>query len=104
MLPRGLYEMLPWTYLVAGVLGALLIESTLMMIGAMLLISAGMLTLFMRYQYRRGIGDVAVERAERRCGDDRRQRMAVVFPMLDNSGQLILADRRVSDRREEIYG
>jgi hypothetical protein len=99
MLPRTLYELMPWIYLATGIISGLLIDSTLILIAAMLLISAGVLTLVLRCHYRRGPGESAIASSDRRRGSDRRRRDALSFPTIDNAGNLVMHNRRRGDRR-----
>lgn len=100
MLPRSLYEVLPYLYIATGLAGGLLVESSLIMIASMLLISAGLVTLYMRYQHRCPPG-LKSSRTERRCGGDRRRQHLLSFPLIDNRGVVITSDRRIGDRRQQ---
>jgi hypothetical protein len=55
MLPKILYELLPFIYLSAGVGSGVMINSTIVIIASILLIAAGVLVLSMRIRYRRKI-------------------------------------------------
>jgi len=111
MLPRSLYELLPYLYLVIGVVSGLSIESSLILAASLLLILAGLLTLFMRWNYREDRRRYNQERhqaaAGSRCrpqndmrqGGDRRQRPAMHFPLTDTAGRLIRQERRHRERR-----
>ncbi|NOQ70154.1 MAG: hypothetical protein GQ573_08610 [Gammaproteobacteria bacterium] len=55
MLPKILYELLPFIYLSAGVGSGVIINSTIVIIASILLIAAGVLVLSMRIRYRRKI-------------------------------------------------
>lgn len=55
MLPKVLYELLPYLYLSLGAGSGLVINSTIVMIGSFILIVAGMLIIAMRVSYRRKI-------------------------------------------------
>ena len=102
MLPRSLYELLPYLYMAAGVGSALLIDSGIIMIASALLVSAGILTLFLRYQYRRQTQEVTPA-TERRTGQDRRQAAAAMFPLVDFAGNTVEYDRRSGDRRHQLH-
>ncbi len=116
MLPRSLYELLPYLYLVIGAASGLMIESSLILIASLLLISAGLLTLFMRWNYREEkklrqqqtatATETAVRQARRamdapdkRSGRDRRKREASHFPLTDYAGRLVQYERRRRERR-----
>ena len=103
MMPRGLYELLPYLYIAAGITGGLMIDTSLIMIGSLLLVSAGLLTLYMRFQHRSGRFATEQIAGERRRGD-RRRRNVSDFPLVDSAGQLIIADRRIGDRRMRAQG
>ena len=53
MLPRVLYELLPYAYLVVGISGSVLVDSNVIFIASVLLMSAGILVILMRYRFRR---------------------------------------------------
>lgn len=55
MLPKMLYEMLPFIYLSLGIGGGVAINSIIVFIGSVLLMVAGILVLSMRISYRREI-------------------------------------------------
>ncbi len=55
MLPRMLYELLPFIYLGVGLGGSVLINSAIVFIASILLSMAGILVLTMRIRYRRQI-------------------------------------------------
>ncbi len=55
MLPKVLYEMLPFIYLSLGIGGGVAINSIIVFIGSVLLMAAGILVLSMRISYRREI-------------------------------------------------
>lgn len=54
MLPKMLYELLPYIYLSVGV-GGVSVSSALIIVGSVILMSTGVLVLFMRYSYRQSI-------------------------------------------------
>lgn len=115
MLPRSLYELLPYLYLVVGAVTGLLIKSSLILIASLLLIAAGVLTIVMRHTYREEIREAEKNielddkdmrtfettgyRVDKRSGLDRRKRIVARFPFVDSVGQVITYDRRVYDRR-----
>lgn len=55
MLPKILYELLPFMYLSVGLGSGVVIHSTIVFIAAILLMLAGVLVLAMRFTYRREI-------------------------------------------------
>ena len=112
MLPRKLYELLPYLYICTGVVCALLIDSTIVLISSMLLIVAGVFVLLMRRNFRKSINrtfqhyqaayDPAFSDVERRSGFDRRQRELVEWTAFDDAGVEIMSDRRVGERRMSV--
>jgi len=116
MLPRLLYELLPYAYLVIGIIGGVLIDSTIIFISSVLLLSAGILVLMMRYNYRRDasarrlqIVEAAQAKFESslsvdgklvmRSATDRRCYVVASFPVVDEQGYLVKFDRRAGERR-----
>jgi hypothetical protein len=55
MLPKFLYELLPFLYLGVGIGGGVAINSVIVFIASVLLMAAGILVLSMRISYRRDI-------------------------------------------------
>ncbi len=55
MLPKALYELLPYLYLSVGAGSGIAVNSTIVLIGSFLLIAAGLLVITMRVTYRRKI-------------------------------------------------
>ncbi len=55
MLPKILYELLPYIYLSVGVGSGVVINSTIVIVASILLITTGILVLSMRIRYRREI-------------------------------------------------
>jgi hypothetical protein len=53
MLPKVIYELLPFIYLSVGIGGGVIINSTTVFIASVLLMAAGILVLLMRINYRR---------------------------------------------------
>jgi hypothetical protein len=110
MLPRKLYEMLPFLYMLTGIVCAVLIDSTVVLISSMLLIVAGVVVLMMRRSYRKSsherihlyrtayVPDVG-QGVEKRSGTDRRYSQVKEWPVFDNSGDKIFSDRRTAERR-----
>lgn len=108
MLPRPIYQLLPYFYICLGLLCMLIVESSLIFFSSTLLIMAGGLVLWMRH--RNSVDPVEYINAgnairdeefelwvdesvdlpdyERRLGDQRE------FPLLDDDGTMIAFDRR----------
>lgn len=101
MLPLSLYELLPYIYLGVGAVGCALFDSELITIASVLIILAGFIVLWMRIDYRRnGIEPVVIDvRFDKRARDDRRQKVTTFFPLVDDSGAVVKANRRVGERR-----
>jgi len=110
MLPRKLYELLPFLYIITGVICAALIDSTIVLISSMLLIITGVFIFLMRrsfrkslnqrYEQRRVVYEPAVhDGIEKRSGIDRRRRKVTEWPVLDYAGEKIFSDRRIAERR-----
>lgn len=117
---RSFYEVVPYLYLVAGTLCAVLATSILMVIAALLLIIAGGVVLIMRYSFHREQKRLRAEVARElqmaseefdalvsvhrqqlpRSEVDRRRQRASEFPMRDIYGELVFSDRRNGDRRQ----
>lgn len=105
MLPRSLYELLPYIYLVIGTISGLLIDSNLILIASLLLIFAGILSIVTRYAYRRAhMQPDKIQFVEKRKLNDRRKRTVANFPCIDDFGNLIVADRRHQKRRRSFIG
>jgi hypothetical protein len=113
MLPRILYELLPYLYILTGIVSAALIDSTIVLISSMLLIITGVFVLLMRRSFRKSLSQryeqrrVAYETAvhdgiEKRSGVDRRHRKDEEWPAMDNAGEKIFSDRRTADRRISV--
>lgn len=110
MLPRKLYEMLPFFYMLTGIVCAVLIDSTIVLISSMLLIVAGVFVLLMRRSYRKSSNKKyelyqaiyepdKYDDIEKRSGSDRRHHKVTEWPMLDDAGDKIFSDRRIGERR-----
>ena len=113
MLPRQLYELLPFLYILTGVVCAVLIDSTIVLISSMLLIVTGVFVLLMRRNFRKSVNQrfelrkAAYESApddgfEQRSAIDRRRRKLTEWPALDDSGDMIFSERRTGERRVSI--
>ena len=110
MLPRQLYELLPYIYIVTGITCAVLIDSTIVLISSILLIVTGVFVLLMRRNFRRSLdqqyaqyqADYGPDQAgyvEKRSGLERRRRNVASWPALDDAGRTIASDRRTTERR-----
>ena len=110
MLPNALYKSLPYLYIAIGVFFGTVIESNIIFVSSALLMTAGFLVLWMRHHpvehsstgythespnlKSRDWSDVFQADQERRRLDTPR-----AFPLIDNDGNMIAFDRRVSDRK-----
>jgi hypothetical protein len=112
MLPRRLYELLPFIYIVTGILCAVLIDSTIVLISSLLLIITGVFVLIMRRNFRRALHQQnelyqtvydagAADPIEKRSGIERRRDAAGAWPVQDKAGNEIVSDRRTAVRRSE---
>ena len=113
MLPRKLYELLPFIYILTGVVFAVAIDSTVVLVSSILLILAGVAVLLMRrafrqpgYMHNRAFEAGNVSMAENvregyvlRSGVDRRQREVDFWPTSDDAGERIQSDRRIGGER-----
>lgn len=110
MLPRKLYELLPFLYMFTGVVCAVLIDSTIVLISSMLLIVTGVFVLLMRRNFRKSLNrsyelhQAVIEPAlddgfEKRSGNERRQRKVIEWPARDDAGDQVFSDRRIGERR-----
>ena len=111
MLPNPLYQSLPYLYIIAGVLLALVIESDIVLAPTLLLMFTGSLVLWMRHRpladsstgsvsevqslKSRNWNDIFQAEQERRLLGTTR-----TFPLIDNQGNMISFDRRVGKRRK----
>jgi hypothetical protein len=113
MLPRSLYELLPFLYILTGIVCAALIDSTIVLISSMLLVIAGVFVLLMRRSFRKSLNQryeqhrelyepAVYEGIEKRSGIDRRRRKVSEWPVLDNAGETIFSDRRTAERRVSV--
>ena len=55
MLPKILYELLPFIYLAVGLTGSVMRGSALIFVGSVLLVTTGVIILIMRFNHRREI-------------------------------------------------
>ena len=101
MLPRLLYELLPYLYLGVGAIGCAIFDSELVIISSVLVILAGLIVLWMRIDYRRTVFEIVKNdlRVVKRSSQDRRQVESTEFPIVDSSGVVVNANRRFGERR-----
>ena len=109
MLPEKLYEMLPYLYILTGIISASVVDSLIVRISSILLIMAGVFVFIMRRNYRKSIKNrLDIDRMMtanmpdadvRRSGIERRCRTASEWPISDASGDIILYERRSGERR-----
>jgi len=96
--------------MVTGVVCAVLIDSTIVLISSILLVITGVSVLLMRRNFRqssirrnerhRAVNEPALDDGlERRSGIGRRHRKAIDRPALDGAGDRIFSDRRIGERR-----
>ena len=109
MLPRKLYELLPYLYVLTGIISASLVNSMIVRISSILLILAGVFVFIMRWSYRRSIKNSPdIDQVTmkppvpgtfaRRSGIERR-RTDKQLPYYDASGDDIRYERRSGERR-----
>ena len=109
MLPRKLYELLPYLYILTGIVSASLVDSMIVRISSILLILAGIFVFIMRWNYRRSITNkpdtdqVTMKPSVpgafvRRSGIERR-RTDMEWPCYDASGEDVRYERRSGERR-----
>ena len=110
MLPRKLYELLPYIYIVTGIVSSSLIDSTIVLLSSILLIATGVFVLLMRRSYRKslkskpGFGELVsrpptADHYVQRSGVERRCRTVTAWPIRDDAGNTIVSDRRTGERR-----
>lgn len=113
MLPRQLYELLPFIYIGTGIICAVLIDSTIVLISSVLLIVTGVFVLLMRRSFRNAlIQSYELQQAayqaepaeplEKRSGVERRQREVRQWPTLNDAGDQVYSDRRLGERRASV--
>jgi hypothetical protein len=111
MLPNTLYKSLPYLYIIAGVFFGIFIDSNIVFISSALLMVAGFLVLWMRHyplEHTFVESVPEVHKFKQRNWDDvfqaeqerRMLGMARTFPLIDDDGNMIAFDRRVSEQRE----
>lgn len=103
MLPRSLYELLPFVYLAVGAIGSAVFDSELTLFASLLMMLAGFIVLWMRVDYRRSDYDVVSEAVYLvdRSDADRREQASSIFPLSDESGAVVIGNRRLGERRTE---
>lgn len=113
MLPRKVYELLPFFYIFTGIVCAVLIDSTIVLISSMLLIVTGVFVFLMRRSFRKSLNQryqlhqavyepATDDGPEKRSGIDRRHRKINEWPALDDTGEKIFSDRRIGERRISV--
>jgi hypothetical protein len=116
MMPRRLYKILPYLYILTGIVSAMLIHSRLVIIASMLMIMAGVFVISLRISNRQrpvqrrtnsegGRIGVHSRRFTKRSAQDRRKTAAIRFPLIDSAGRRIEFDRRmnVNERRVSAF-
>jgi hypothetical protein len=115
MLPQKLYELLPYLYILTGIISASLVDSTVVRISSILLILAGVFVFIMRRNYRKSIKkrlDVDQMTMMRpsvpdayvhRSGIERRGRTDVEWRISAATGDKIRYERRSGERRASQY-
>jgi hypothetical protein len=110
MLPRRLYEFLPYLYILTGIVSTSLIDSAIVLLSSMLLIMTGLFILYLRTNFRRYTDDddkvnqpatepLISDHHAPRSGFERRCRTVAAWPIMDYSGARIYSDRRTGERR-----
>ena len=110
MLPRKLYELLPYLYVLTGIVSASLVNSMIVRISSILLILAGFFVFIMRWNYRISIKNrpdidqmtmkpPVPDAFVRRSGIERRRRTDTQWPFFVASGDDIHYERRSGERR-----
>lgn len=121
MLNRNIYEVLPYLYLGLGTVCVLLVKSTVIVIAALLLVSAGLIVLIMRYQFRHLLAqpELAMEQGQlfvapghsssrrsrpylSRTASERRRRGDRPFPLQNAAGGMVAFERRTGQRRSSL--
>ena len=104
MLPDSIYRILPYLYILAGIVCAMTVDSELVYISSVLLVFTGLLVLWMRYaggaryhevgssteKYVRDYDVSTPVKKERRHATETRE-----FPLINSKGEIIAFDRRV---------
>lgn len=110
MLPKTLYQALPYLYIVSGVFFGVVVESGFVLISSALLMVAGSLVLWMRHHSPASSStesEPEVQNLKARSWDDifqaeqerRLLGIARAFPLVDNNGNMIAFDRRLVERK-----
>lgn len=116
MLPRSIYKALPYLYIVAGLLSWVLIDSDIVYFPLVILVSAGLIVIWMRRETKKTyvfskisedsrIGGVplSVEDSEYKLRERTRRlpEENLEFPITDDNHNLIAFNRRVRERRKK---
>ena len=110
MLPRKLYELLPYLYILIGIASSTLIDSAIVLVSSILLIVTGVFVLYMRRTFRKSLNDkfevdqigpepVVADNYVQRSGSERRRRTVSDWPITDDVGVAVISDRRSRERR-----
>jgi hypothetical protein len=110
MLPRKLYELLPYLYIFTGIVSTSMIDSTIVLLSSILLIATGVFVLLMRRSYRKSLNSklrggepvtrpAVADHNTHWSGVERRCRTVTAWPILDDAGNTIVSDRRTGERR-----
>lgn len=113
MLPESLYKALPFIYISLGTVCVLAVDSDIIFIPAFLLVAAGCMILWMRYQPRRDEKKIKARKKPKKSklaselgyaykARERDRRVPTgkqEFPLTDDHGNLIAFERRVGERR-----
>ena len=116
MLPKSVYRLLPYFYICLGISCMIIIESRLIFFSSTLLITAGVLVLWMRHRnavepveyvddlesLNNDESEIILDESTMPPGYDRRFDNERSFPLIDHNEGLIAFDRRVnkSDKKD----
>lgn len=106
MLPRSVYKMLPYLYIAIGLLCAWAIDSDIVFIPSVLLMSAGLIILWMRRKPGQARATLVNKGSvvctyQLREGDRRLPEEDQEFPITDDNHNMVPFDRRVGERRKK---
>jgi hypothetical protein len=107
MLPRSLYKSLPYLYIVTGLLCWAAIDSNIALIPSVLLVSAGLLVLWMRHKAKQELEYGPPVKASVEEEYQLRERIRRLpetdqkFPITDDGENMIAFNRRAGERRKE---
>jgi len=116
MLPKFVYQLLPYFYIGLGIFCMIIIESRLIFFSSALLIAAGVLVLWMRHKnavspveyvddlesLKNEDTEIILDESTNPPGYDRRFDSERSFPLIDHNDGMIAFDRRVnkSDKKD----